>query len=329
MDTLLRIAVIMGGYSEEREISLKSAAQVQKHLDPSKYETYLIDIRKDGWFYTCDSITYPLDKNDFSLLLNDKRIHFDVVFNAIHGTPGEDGQLLAYFELLGIPYTGSSSYISALSFNKRDLLSVTSDLSIPRARHIRLNKHQTIPVDRIETRLGYPCFVKANRSGSSFGVYKVSNASQLTEAVNAVFDMNDELIIEEALLGEEVTVGVIRINKEAVVLPMTLIKTGHDFFNYEAKYQGESEELTPAPIEESLRQLVSEYALRIYTELNFNGATRSEFILKEGEAYLLEVNTTPGLTEQSILPQQAAAAGISMRQLFELLIIDALNRDTR
>lgn len=319
----------MGGYSEEREISLRSAAQVQKHLDPSKYETYLIDIRKDGWFYRFDGVDHTLDKNDFSLIFNEQRIHFDVVFNAIHGTPGEDGQLLSYFELLGIPCTGSSSYISALSFNKRDLLSVTSDLAIPRARHIRLNRNQTIPVNQIESDLGYPCFVKANRSGSSFGVFKVANETQLVEAIDAVFKMNDELIIEEALVGEEVTVGVMRINKEARVLPMTLIKTTHDFFNFEAKYHGESEELTPAPIEESLRELVHEYALRIYTELGFSGATRSEFILKDGEAYLLEVNTTPGLTEQSILPQQAATAGISMSQLFEHLIVDALNRDNR
>lgn len=319
----MNLGVIMGGYSQEREISLKSGAQVIRHVDATRFKVYAIDISKEGWFCEVDSNRVAIDRADFSVTLHGEKISFDLIFNAIHGTPGEDGILQAYFDLLGIKYTGSNSYISALSFNKRDLLSVTSDLGIPRAKHLSLNKGQTLSSEEIE-HVGFPCFVKANRSGSSFGVYKVKTEEELKQAILDVFEMNDELIIEEHLEGIEITVGVIPGENGPQVLPMTLIKTEHEFFDYQAKYLGESEEITPAPIDPSLEKQLTQYASKIYQDLGFKGATRSEFIIREGIPYLLEVNTTPGLTEQSILPQQARCADISEARLFDRLINDAL-----
>jgi D-alanine-D-alanine ligase len=323
MEKRMNIGVIMGGYSQEREISLRSGAQVMRHLDKDRFRVYAIDIGKEGWFCEVGSNRIAVDRADFSITLHGEKISFDLIFNAIHGTPGEDGILQAYFDLLGIKYTGSNSYISALSFNKRDLLSVTSDLGIPRAKHLSLNKGQTVSSEEIE-QVGFPCFVKANRSGSSFGVYKAKTEKELQRAISDVFEMNDELIIEEHLEGIEITVGVIPGENGPQVLPMTLIKTEHEFFDYKAKYLGESEEITPAPIDPSLEKRLTHYALKIYKDLGFKGATRSEFIIREGIPYLLEVNTIPGLTEQSILPQQARCAGISEARLFDRLINDAL-----
>jgi D-alanine-D-alanine ligase len=323
MEKRMNLGVIMGGYSQEREISLKSGAQVIRHVDATRFKVYAIDISEEGWFCEVDSNRVAIDRADFSITLHGERISFDLIFNAIHGTPGEDGILQAYFDLLGIKYTGSNSYISALSFNKRDLLSVTSDLGVPRAKHLSLNKGQTLSSEEIE-HVGFPCFVKANRSGSSFGVYKVKTEEELKQAILDVFEMNDELIIEEHLEGIEITVGVIPGENGPQVLPMTLIKTEHEFFDYQAKYLGESEEITPAPIDPSLEKRLTQYASKIYQDLGFKGATRSEFIIREGIPYLLEVNTTPGLTEQSILPQQARCADISEANLFDRLINDAL-----
>ncbi len=323
MGKLINLGVIMGGYSQEREISLKSGAQVMRHIDSNRFKVYAIDISLEDWYCEVDSKKITIDRADFSVLHDGEKIQFDLVFNAIHGTPGEDGVLQAYFDLLGIKYTGSNSYTSAISFNKRDLLSITSDLDIPRAKHLSLNKGQSLSPTEIK-KVGFPCFVKANRSGSSFGVYKVKSEQELQQAILDVFEINDELIIEEHLEGIEITVGVIPGENGPQVLPMTLIKTNHEFFDYNAKYLGESEEITPAPIDQSIEKQLAEYALKIYKDLGFKGATRSEFIIRDGVAYLLEVNTTPGLTEQSILPQQARCAGISEASLFDRLINDAL-----
>lgn len=323
MGKLINLGVIMGGYSQEREISLKSGAQVMRHIDSNRFKVYAIDISLEDWYCEVDSKKITIDRADFSVLHDREKIQFDLVFNAIHGTPGEDGVLQAYFDLLGIKYTGSNSYTSAISFNKRDLLSITSDLDIPRAKHLSLNKGQSLSPAEIK-KVGFPCFVKANRSGSSFGVYKVKSEQELQQAIFDVFEINDELIIEEHLEGIEITVGVIPGENDPQVLPMTLIKTNHEFFDYNAKYLGESEEITPAPIDQSIEKQLAEYALKIYKDLGFKGATRSEFIIRDGVAYLLEVNTTPGLTEQSILPQQARCAGISEASLFDRLINDAL-----
>ena len=319
------IAVIMGGYSNEAEVSLKSGSVVINHLDKSKYKGFAVHITKEKWEYVNDNNErFPIDKNDFSVNVNGKKITFDCVFNAIHGTPGEDGYLQAYFKLIGIPLTGCSMYASALTFNKRDMLSVLKPYGIPCAKSFSLNKGDIFNTSEIIEKVGIPCFVKANKSGSSLGVYKVNEENQLSEAIENAFEYDNEILIESYLKGTEVSVGVITYKGETIVLPITEIIPEKDFFDYEAKYLGKSQEITPARISEELREKVNTVALRIYKLLQMKGFSRSEFIIVDNIPHLLEMNTTPGLSEASILPQQARAAGISLSELFENAIEEAI-----
>lgn len=320
-----KIAVIMGGYSSEYQISLKSGNVVHKYLDADKFEAYRIHILKDKWVYVDeDQQEFPINRHDFSLIIDAEIIRFDCVFNAIHGTPGEDGLLQAYFELLQIPQTSCDYYQSALTFNKRDLLSVLKPYGIKSAASYYLNLGDTIDEDAIVQKVGLPCFVKANKAGSSFGISKVYKKEELKSAIANAYKEDDEIIIEAFLDGTEVSVGVIKFKGETKVLPITEIITENDFFDYEAKYQGKSNEITPARISEAQEKKVTEIARRAYDILKMRGYSRSEFIFVDDEPFMLEMNTTPGLTEQSILPQQAGVAGISLSQLFESAIEEAL-----
>ncbi len=319
------IAIIMGGYSSEFKISLKSGSVVYKHLDSAKYNLYRIHIFKDKWVYVDDQDKeYPVNRHDFSVQLNNTKITFDCVFNAIHGTPGEDGLLQAYFKLLGIPQTSCDYYQSALTFNKRDLLSVLKPYGIKSAKSYYLNLGEHIDVDEIIKTVGLPCFVKANRAGSSFGISKVYKKEDINPAIEKAFKEDDEILIEAFLKGTEVSVGVITYKGEIKVMPITEIVSENDFFDYEAKYEGKSQEITPARISKSQEDNVSEIAKKAYEILKMKGYSRSEFIFVDDEPYMLEINTTPGLTEESILPKQAMAAGISLSKLFESSIINAL-----
>jgi len=320
------IAIIMGGYSSEHDISIKSGTVVKKHLNSAKYACYPIHILPNEWFYLDDrGRKYGVDKNDFSLTVENNKITFDCVFNAVHGTPGEDGLLQAYFELIEMPQTSCNSYQAALTFNKRDLLSALKPYGIKCADSYFLNFGDPILPADIVTKVGLPCFVKANRAGSSFGISKVYKEAELSGAIAKAFAEDDEILIESFLDGTEVSVGVITYNGETVVLPMTEIVSENDFFDYEAKYEGKSQEITPARISKSQEQRLIKIAQKIYHILKMKGYTRSEFIFVENEPFLLEVNTTPGLTEESILPQQAGVAGISLSQLFESAITQVLN----
>lgn len=321
------VAIIMGGYSSEYKISLKSGEVVYNHLDKSRYNTYKIHILTEGWFYVNDQNNrFPVDKNDFSITVNGQKTTFDVVFNAIHGTPGEDGLIQAYFKLLNIPHTSCNYYQAALTFNKRDMLSVLKPYGIKTAISYYLNQGDTISEEQIIQRVGLPCFVKPNKSGSSFGISMVKESEELLTAIEKAYKEDSEIIIESYLKGIEVSVGVIKYNNETIVLPMTEIVSENDFFDYEAKYEGKSREITPARISEEERLKVEDVAKRIYTILNMDGFSRSEFILVDGEPFLLEMNTVPGLTAESILPQQAREAEISLNQLFENAVETALKR---
>lgn len=306
----------MGGYSQEAEVSFKSGKVVFNHLDKSRFEPYAVHILKDKWVVVDQTKEYPINKTDFSAYVNGEKIHFDAVFNAIHGTPGEDGYLQAYFSLVGVPVTGCSMYASALTFNKRDMLSVLKTYGIVSAKSYYLNKGDAVSTSEIVKKVGLPCFVKANKSGSSFGVYKVYEENKLTQAIDDAFAVDDEILIEQFLDGIEVSVGVITYKNEVKVLPMTEIVSENDFFDYEAKYLGKSQEITPARISEAMTQKIADLAARIYRILKMKGFSRSEFIIVDDEPYLLEMNTTPGLSEASLLPQQAAIAGISLTDLF-------------
>ena len=320
----------MGGYSSEYEISLKSGEVVYQHLDRNLYEPYRIHIFKEKWAVVLDDQSeYLIDKNDFSAEIDGQKITFDVVFNAIHGTPGEDGLMTAYFDLINQIHTSCSYYQSAITFNKRDLLSVVKPYGIKTAISYYLNKGDVIDAASIIKRVGLPCFVKPNRSGSSFGISKVKNTEELIPAIKKAYREDEEIIIESFLKGTEVSVGVITYDSEVKILPITEIVSENDFFDYEAKYEGKSQEITPARISEEEKARVEDVAKRIYTILGMTGYSRSEFILVDGIPFFLEMNTIPGLTGESILPQQAKAAGISLADLFGHAVEMGLNNKTK
>ena len=319
-----RVAVAMGGYSSERDISLKSGSIVCEFLDGAVYDIYPVHILSSGWFYSPDSgERVPVDKADFSFEVNGLKIIPDVIFNTIHGTPGEDGILAAYWHMLGIPQTSANYYQAALSFNKRDCLSVLKNFGIHVANSYYLNQGSEVPVEEIIKRVGLPCFVKPNRAGSSFGISKVKEMEDLLPALEKAFLEDKEVLIESALQGVEVSVGTYRKNGEIVVLPITEIVSENEFFDYEAKYEGKSDEITPARISEEIAEAVHKEAIRIYQVLNMNGVTRSEYILQDDIPHFIETNTTPGLSKESIIPKQVRAAGMTLTDFFGYLVESA------
>lgn len=319
------IAIAMGGYSSEYRISINSGNIVYKNLDRSLYEPYRVHILQNEWFVVAaDDTPYPVNKSDFTVTINDKVVRFDCVFNTIHGTPGENGLLQAYLELLNIPQTSCDMYQSALTFNKRDLISVLRPYGIKTAVNYFLDKGDDVKPDEIVEKVGLPCFVKANRAGSSFGITKVKSKEGIIPALKTAFSEDNEVIIESFLDGTEVSVGVITYKGEVLALPVTEIVSENEFFDYEAKYLGKSQEITPARISEEDTRKVQNIAKMIYKKLKMKGYSRSEFIFHNGEPHFIEMNTNPGLSQASILPQQAEKAGISLQELFGSAIEAAL-----
>ena len=320
------IAIIMGGYSSEYKISLTSGNVVFNNLDKTKFIGFRIHIFKEKWVYVDQNeFEFFIDKNDFSVTVNGKKIIFDCVFNAIHGTPGEDGLMQAYFELIGMKQTSCDYYQASLTFNKRDLLSVLKPYGIKSATSYYLNKGEPILEDEIILKVGLPCFVKPNKSGSSFGITKVKTKNELDYAIVNAYKEDDEIIIESFLDGTEVSVGVINYKGKTTVLPITEIVSENDFFDYEAKYLGKSQEITPARISDEMTLKIGEIAKKAYDILKMKGFSRSEFIIVNNEPFMLEMNTIPGLTTESLIPQQAKCAGISLQDLFTNAIEIALN----
>ena len=319
------IAIIMGGFSSEYKISLKSGNVVYNTLNTLKYNAFRIHIFKNKWVYVdANNQEHAIDKNDFSVTIDGSKITFDCVFNAIHGSPGEDGFMQGYFKLLNIPQTSCGMYQASLTFNKRDCLSVLKPYGIKTAKSYYINLGDDIDEDAIVNTVGLPCFVKANKAGSSFGITKVYKKEDLQNAIDVAFKEDDEIIIEEFLDGTEVSIGVISYKGKTTALPITEIVSENDFFDYQAKYEGKSQEITPARISEELAEKTRNIAIRVYDILKMTGFSRSEYIFKDGEPHLLEINTVPGLTKESILPQQAAEAGISLSDLFDNAIQEAL-----
>jgi D-alanine-D-alanine ligase len=319
------IAVAMGGYSSEFEISINSGGVVCNALDKNKYEVYPIHILEEGWYFVAENgKKHPVNKADFSFYNGTETIRPDAIFNTIHGTPGEDGYLQAYWELLGIPHTSTDYYSAALSFNKRDCLSVLKNFGVRAANSYYVNQGSEINVEEIVMKTGLPCFVKPNRSGSSFGISKVSKMEAIMPAIEKAFTEDSEIIIETALVGVEVSVGVYNNDEEIIALPVTEIVSENEFFDYEAKYLGKSQEITPARISEEETEMVKKEAIRIYKLLNMKGITRSEFIIEKGKPYFLEINTNPGLSTESIIPKQAREAGMTLSEFFDILIQNVL-----
>ena len=315
----------MGGYSSEVNISLKSGNVVYKHLNKEKYNAYRVHVLKEKLVaLDNESNEYQINISDFSFIKNDEHITFDCVFNAIHGNPGENGMILSYLELLNIPHTSAPFYQMALTFNKRDTLSVVKEYGVKTAKSVYLNKGDEIHVENIIDKVNLPCFIKPNNAGSSYGISKAYTKEEVLKGIDLAYQEDSSILIESFLEGTEVSVGVIEYQNEIKVLPITEIVSENDFFDYEAKYQGKSQEITPARISKRQQNRVEEVAKKIYKALNMSGFTRSEFIFVNDEPHFLEMNTVPGMTEESILPQQAAAAGISLEDLFENAILMAL-----
>lgn len=321
------IAIIMGGYSSEVDISLKSGNVVYEHLNKEKYDVYKVHILKEKWVAVVNKEEYSINRHDFSFIKNDNKVIFDCVFNAIHGHPGEDGTILAYFDLIGIKHTSAPFYQMALTFNKRDTLSVVKEQGIKTATSFYIDKGDSIDVEKIITKVGLPCFVKPNNAGSSFGISKVSEKEKLTNAIDIAFVEDDEILIESFLDGTEVSIGVIEYNGNIKVLCPTEIVTENDFFDYEAKYLGKSQEITPANISDKQLENLNTTAKKVYEILHMSGFSRAEYIFMNDVPYFLEINTVPGLTNESLLPQQAKEAGISLEDLFGSAIEAALQVD--
>ena len=314
----------MGGNSTEADISIKSGTVVYQNLDKTKYNAYCVMITGTTWEVINNTEKHTIDKSDFSFDFNGFKIKFDCVFNAIHGSPGEDGLLCAYFDLLGIKHTSAPFYQMALTFNKKDCLSVLRDYDIKMATSFVISKGDTINTKVIAEKVGMPCFVKPNQAGSSFGISKVYKEADLLAAIDIAFAEDSTVLIESFLEGTEVSVGVIDYQNEVLVLPPTEIVSDNDFFDYDAKYNGKSQEITPARISAIQLENLNAVAEKIYKTLNMKGFTRSEFIFIGDEPYFLEMNTVPGLTNESLLPQQSRAAGISLQDLFTNAIEMAL-----
>jgi D-alanine-D-alanine ligase len=322
----MNVAVVMGGYSDESVISLRSGQLILNKLDKNKYKIFEVHLLLDDWSCIIDNEKFLINKADFSFIKDNKAILFDVVINTIHGTPGEDGHLQSYLELLNIPYTGCNYYQSALTFNKRDTLSVLSKFDIPKANSLYFKKGDIIDGNIIVEKLGLPFFVKPNQSGSSLGISRVKLLSDLPKALEFAFAEDNEILIESLLVGTEVSVGVFNFKGKTTVVGITEIVSDNEFFDYEAKYQGKSKEITPARISENEIKLVNEYAIKVYESLGMSGFSRSEFIIMNGIPHFIEINTNPGLSPQSIFPQQVEIANLNMTDLLDNEIELALKR---
>ena len=318
----------MGGYSDEYKVSLKSGQLIFESLDRELYNVYKVVILKDEWYFLDENGDKKnINKADFSIHLeNGENLKFDACFNTIHGTPGENGIMQAYWDAVGQKYTGCDFYQSALTFNKKDTLAVLSKYGIPSAKSIYLRNGEEISDDEIVEKLGLPVFVKPNQSGSSLGISKVKDKIELKNAIEFAYKEDDEILIESALNGMEVSVGVLDYQGEVIVLGITEIVPDKEFFDYEAKYEGASQEITPARVDEETRKKVEEISIKAYKSLGMSGFSRSEFIIVDGIPHLLEMNTNPGFSPASILPQQAKIYGISIKDLCGNQVEKALNK---
>lgn len=323
------IAFVTGGYSGESVISYQTALTIEKNVDREKYEVYRIDITPGGWWYEGPGgQKIAVDKNDFSVTVDGRKRRFDAVLIGIHGTPGEDGKLQGYFDMLNLPYTSCDAATSALTFNKRYTVAVAAFSGIHVAKSLHVLRGQPVTAEAILGELSLPVFVKPNAGGSSIGMSKVTEAGDLPAALEKAFQEDEQVLIEEFIAGREFTVGVFRSGGEVVVLPITEVRSKKGFFDYEAKYHGLSEETTPAEVDEERAAKVRAAAAKVYGIFNCRGVVRIDFIFNEANQmpYLLEINTVPGQSEASIVPQQVKAMGWTMKQFYSALIDEALER---
>lgn len=325
----LKIALLAGGNSSEREIALQSAGQIADALDASKYDVKVIDLHYRDWTYTApDGRKYPLDKNDFSLTVDGERTEFEYALIIIHGTPGEDGKLQGYLDMMGIPYSSCSQVSSTITFDKITTKRAVAGRGINLAKEILLGRGDKADAAEIVARLGLPVFVKPNASGSSFGVTKVTDAAGIEAAVEKAFAESDEVLVEECISGREVGCGVMIAGGKEYLFPITEIVPKKEFFDYEAKYEaGMSEEITPARISDDVKAKLNRMTLDAYRACRCRGVVRIDFIVTDaGEPYMIEINSIPGMSGGSIVPKQVRAMGMTLGELYDIVIADTLKR---
>lgn len=324
-----KIALVTGGYSGEAVISYKSAVTFYNNLK-NKYDVYTIDITPDEWVYKNEKgQKFFIDKNDFSLTVDDQKIVFELIFIGIHGTPGEDGKLQGYFDVLGLPYTSCNAATSAITFNKRYTTAVGAAYGIPVAKSVLLIKNNFKNADELAGKLQFPVFVKPNNGGSSLGISKVNQFSdELEIAIQKAFKEDNQVLVEEMIAGREFTIGVFKSKGKIIALPITEIISQKEFFDFEAKYEGASKEVTPAEIVDEWKNEIESTAKRVYEVFNCNGVVRIDFIYNaaENKAYMLEINTVPGQSEASIVPQQVKVMGWSLEEFYSSLVEEALTK---
>ncbi len=327
MSYMKNIAILSGGYSSERHISINTANQILSELDKKKYRASIIDVNNEGLFLINGNDSFPVNMNDFSVDLEGNTIKFDFVINALHGTPGEDGKIQGYLDLMKIPYSSCGVFTSALTFDKIATKKVLHDSKVLMAKMIAHHKDENINYAGIEKEIGYPCFVKPNMAGSSYGVTKVFKKEELEKAIDLAHTEDDTVLIEEFIEGIEVSCGLFKTKNRTLVLPITEIDTKNEYFDTDAKYDPElTDEITPArvPLEHSNK--VQQTALRIYEELNCKGIVRVDFIIKNGEPYFLELNTIPGMSAASIVPKQLNTIGMTIGDAFGEIVEDGLKK---
>ena len=318
------IAIVAGGDSSEHDVSMKSAAGIYSFIDKDKYDLYIVELSKKGWNAILNNGSHsPIDKNDFSFMENGKKIKPDFAYITIHGTPGENGILQGYFELLGIPYSSCNVLVSALTFNKFMTNQYLKSFGIRVAESMLIHKRNGISDEEVIEKIGLPCFIKPNASGSSFGVTKVKTKEQIQPALQAAFAESDDAMIEAYMDGIELANGCYKTRTKSVVLPITEVVSKNEFFDFNAKYNGQVTEITPARLSPELTGRVQKLTSAIYDILGCKGLVRVDYIITEGEKInLLEINTTPGMTATSFIPQQARAAGIDMKDFMTDIIED-------
>ncbi|MCX6257186.1 MAG: D-alanine--D-alanine ligase [Bacteroidia bacterium] len=315
------IAILAGGDSSEYDVSIGSARQIAGVLDRSKYVPYTILLKANDWHYADESGNKSIDKNDFSLVIKGKKIRFDFAIIAIHGTPGENGILQGYFDLLRIPYSTCNVHVSALTFNKFSCNTFLRGFEVLTAKSDLIRKKDKYDLKEITDDVGLPCFVKPNEGGSSCGVSKVSKYDDMENAVQKAFAEDDQILIEQYIKGTEITCGLIKTGNKEIIFPLTEIVSKNEFFDYEAKYNAEkSEEITPARVSKDIEKRCKQLSSKIYDLLGCRGVVRIDYILSGNQLYFLEINTVPGMSENSIVPKMARAHGMSLTELFTLII---------
>lgn len=324
---MVNVAVVFGGDSSEFVVSEQSAANVLGWVDAEKYRPYPVEIRHGRWRVLREGKPdAPIDRNDFSARIDGARVRFDVALIVIHGAPGENGVLQSYFDLTGVPYSTCSAFTSMLTFNKAACKAFLADAGVPMAKDILIRRGDDPNAGDVVKKLGLPIFVKPNSGGSSFGVTKVKSEAALHSALEEAFKEDGEVIAEEFIDGIEVTCGMMTLSGVETVLPVTEVVSKNEFFDFGAKYKGQSEEITPARLSPETTALVQRATAQIYRRLGCSGIIRADYILRNNTPYFLEVNTVPGMTAASFIPQQVRAAGLNMAQVVSQVIEDALAR---